>query len=190
VPSKHPSADATQVTGDLGNLSISDTPTKTKTKTQQAPAAQPSQPQQSSDKTRTAQATPSTSGTTATAAGGNFGKQMTAARRKEIEELIQSRMSGAGTVGGVPKEHLNMVVIGHVDAGKSTIMGHMLFLLGQVSQKTMHKYEKDSKTQGKGSFAFAWVLDEHDEERYCVCAVLAFLDSFVIVIIVVVIVIV
>jgi len=43
------------------------------------------------------------------------------------------------------KENLNMVVIGHVDAGKSTIMGHLLFLLGEVSSKTMHRYQKDSK---------------------------------------------
>ena len=37
---------------------------------------------------------------------------------------------------------------------------------GNVSDKLMHRYEKDSKTKGKGSFAFAWVLDEHEEERY------------------------
>lgn len=37
------------------------------------------------------------------------------------------------------KPILNMVVVGHVDAGKSTMMGHLLFLLGQVNQRTMHK---------------------------------------------------
>lgn len=63
------------------------------------------------------------------------------------------------------KELLNMVVIGHVDAGKSTLMGHLLFLLGQVNKRTMHKYETESKKQGKASFAYAWVLDETGEER-------------------------
>ena len=63
------------------------------------------------------------------------------------------------------KDQLNMVVIGHVDAGKSTLMGHLLYQLGEVNQRVMHKYEQESKKLGKGSFAFAWVLDETEEER-------------------------
>lgn len=66
---------------------------------------------------------------------------------------------------GSGKEHLYMVVIGHVDAGKSTLMGRLLCELGQVSKKTMHKYEQDSKKLGKQSFMYAWVLDETGEER-------------------------
>ncbi|KAL0083666.1 P-loop containing nucleoside triphosphate hydrolase protein [Phycomyces blakesleeanus] len=63
------------------------------------------------------------------------------------------------------KPKLNLVVIGHVDAGKSTLMGHFLYALGQVNERTMKKYERDSHKLGKGSFAFAWVLDETGEER-------------------------
>uniref|UniRef100_A0A8I6GLW0 HBS1-like protein n=1 Tax=Rattus norvegicus TaxID=10116 RepID=A0A8I6GLW0_RAT len=63
------------------------------------------------------------------------------------------------------KQLLNLVVIGHVDAGKSTLMGHMLYLLGNVNKRTMHKYEQESKKAGKASFAYAWVLDETGEER-------------------------
>jgi len=66
---------------------------------------------------------------------------------------------------GNSKESLNLIVIGHVDSGKSTLMGHLLFQLGQVSQKIMHKYEQESKKVGKQSFMYAWVLDETDEER-------------------------
>ncbi|XP_076129178.1 HBS1-like protein isoform X3 [Alosa pseudoharengus] len=65
--------------------------------------------------------------------------------------------------GGKPL--LNMVVIGHVDAGKSTLMGHLLYLLGNVNKRTMHKYEQEAKKAGKASFAYAWVLDETGEER-------------------------
>ncbi|XP_036942042.1 HBS1-like protein isoform X3 [Acanthopagrus latus] len=65
--------------------------------------------------------------------------------------------------GGKPL--LNLVVIGHVDAGKSTLMGHLLYLLGNVNKRTMHKYEQESKKAGKASFAYAWVLDETGEER-------------------------
>ncbi|XP_022088685.1 HBS1-like protein isoform X2 [Acanthaster planci] len=63
------------------------------------------------------------------------------------------------------KQLINLVVIGHVDAGKSTLMGHLLYLLGQVNQRQMHKYEQESKKLGKASFAYAWVLDETGEER-------------------------
>ena len=56
-------------------------------------------------------------------------------------------------------------VVGHVDAGKSTIMGHILHTLGLVSKKVMHKYEKEARESGKSTFHFAWVLDEQEEER-------------------------
>jgi len=57
------------------------------------------------------------------------------------------------------------VVIGHVDAGKSTLMGHLLCLVGEVSSKQLHKFEKESKQIGKASFAYAWVLDEGDDKE-------------------------
>ncbi|XP_014788283.1 HBS1-like protein isoform X2 [Octopus bimaculoides] len=63
------------------------------------------------------------------------------------------------------KELINLVVIGHVDAGKSTLMGHLLYQLGTVNKRLMHKFEQESKKLGKGSFAYAWVLDETEEER-------------------------
>ena len=55
--------------------------------------------------------------------------------------------------------------MGHVDAGKSTIMGHLLALMGMVSKKSMHKNEVDARKAGKASFMYAWVLDETEEER-------------------------
>ncbi|KAK6385972.1 hypothetical protein LTS17_001545 [Exophiala oligosperma] len=63
------------------------------------------------------------------------------------------------------KNAANFVVIGHVDAGKSTLMGRLLFDLKAVDQRTMDKYRKEAETIGKGSFAFAWVLDQGTEER-------------------------
>ena len=66
---------------------------------------------------------------------------------------------------GGQKPKINVVVIGHVDAGKSTLMGHLLCDLNHVSQRTMHKYEQESKKLGKQSFMYAWVLDETEEER-------------------------
>ncbi|KIV83257.1 translation elongation factor Tu [Exophiala sideris] len=63
------------------------------------------------------------------------------------------------------KNAANFVVIGHVDAGKSTLMGRLLFDLKAVDERTMEKYRKEAERIGKGSFAFAWVLDQGTEER-------------------------
>ncbi|KAK0425358.1 hypothetical protein QR680_009159 [Steinernema hermaphroditum] len=63
------------------------------------------------------------------------------------------------------KENLNLVIVGHVDAGKSTLMGHLLLQLGFVEQRVINKYKHEASKLGKGSFAFAWVLDETEEER-------------------------
>jgi elongation factor 1 alpha-like protein len=64
------------------------------------------------------------------------------------------------------KPTVNLVVVGHVDAGKSTLMGHLLYQIGQVNDKVMHKNKQESQKAGKGSFAFAWILDETEEERF------------------------
>lgn len=63
------------------------------------------------------------------------------------------------------KQRLHMVVVGHVDAGKSTLMGHTLLDLGEVTPRAMHRFETDSQKVGKASFKYAWVLDETAEER-------------------------
>lgn len=63
------------------------------------------------------------------------------------------------------KPHLNLVVCGHVDHGKSTMMGHLLYLIGAVDEKTIREYEEQAKALGKETFKFAWVLDRLKEER-------------------------
>jgi elongation factor 1 alpha-like protein len=62
-------------------------------------------------------------------------------------------------------QQLNLVIVGHVDAGKSTLTGHMMYQVGAVSDKVMRGYHRDSAKQGKGSFSFAWVLDQNESER-------------------------
>ncbi len=64
------------------------------------------------------------------------------------------------------KPHLNLIVIGHVDHGKSTMTGHLMFDAGFVDKKTIDDYAKESEKTGVGdSFKFAWVLDSLKEER-------------------------
>ena len=50
------------------------------------------------------------------------------------------------------KEHLNIVLIGHVDAGKSTIGGQLMYLTGMVDKRTLEKYEKEAKEKGRESW--------------------------------------
>jgi elongation factor 1-alpha len=63
------------------------------------------------------------------------------------------------------KPHLNLVIMGHVDHGKSTTTGHMLYLAGAVDDRTIKAYEEEAKKMGKEAFKFAWVLDNLKEER-------------------------
>jgi len=63
------------------------------------------------------------------------------------------------------KNAANFVVIGHVDAGKSTLMGRLLYDLNVVDERTIERYKKEAEQMGKTSFALAWVLDQGTEER-------------------------
>jgi elongation factor 1-alpha len=63
------------------------------------------------------------------------------------------------------KTHVNVVVIGHVDSGKSTSTGHLIYKCGGIDQRTLDKFEKDAEIAGKGSFKYAWVLDKLKAER-------------------------
>jgi len=63
------------------------------------------------------------------------------------------------------KPHLNLVIIGHVDHGKSTTMGHLLYLAGAIDDRTIKQYEEEAERLGKETFKFAWVLDSLKEER-------------------------
>ena len=67
----------------------------------------------------------------------------------------------------MPKEklHISIVVIGHVDSGKSTSTGHMIYKCGGIDKRTIEKYEKEAQEMGKGSFKYAWVLDKLKAER-------------------------
>lgn len=92
----------------------------------------------------------------------------------ELDSKVKSNVSSEEKVDvqaiyknkrGESKEQIHLVVVGHVDAGKSTLLGRLLCDLGQVPQRLIHKYQQESKKIGKQSFAYAWVLDETGEER-------------------------
>lgn len=63
------------------------------------------------------------------------------------------------------KVHVSLVVIGHVDAGKSTTTGHLIYKCGGIDERTLDKFRKEAELLGKGSFCFAWALDNLKAER-------------------------
>ncbi|XP_072029985.1 eukaryotic peptide chain release factor GTP-binding subunit ERF3A-like [Amphiura filiformis] len=63
------------------------------------------------------------------------------------------------------REHVNVIFIGHVDAGKSTIGGHLMYLTGQVDKRTLEKYEREAREKNRESWYLSWALDTNQEER-------------------------
>merc|ERR1711890_90367 len=72
---------------------------------------------------------------------------------------------GTNLIMGKEKTHVNVVVIGHVDSGKSTTTGHLIYKCGGIDKRTIEKFEKEAAELGKGSFKYAWVLDKLKSER-------------------------
>lgn len=66
---------------------------------------------------------------------------------------------------GKDKTHINIVVIGHVDSGKSTSTGHLIYKCGGIDKRQIEKFEKEAAEIGRGSFKYAWVLDKLKAER-------------------------
>ncbi|KAL1790660.1 Elongation factor 1-alpha 1 [Sigmodon hispidus] len=62
---------------------------------------------------------------------------------------------------GKEKTHINIVVvIGHVDSGKSTTTGHLIYKCGGIDKRTIEKFEKEAVEMGKDFFKYAWILDK------------------------------
>ncbi|TQV98133.1 hypothetical protein V2A60_006184 [Cordyceps javanica] len=79
-------------------------------------------------------------------------------KTKGLDVVKEFEKSGA-------KKTTSFVVVGHVDAGKSTLMGRLLVDLKYVDQRTVDKYKRQAEKSGKQSFALAWVMDQRSEER-------------------------
>lgn len=76
--------------------------------------------------------------------------------KKKIPKIEESRSK---------KEHVNVVFIGHVDAGKSTIGGQIMSLTGMVDKRTLEKYEREAREKSRESWYLSWALDTNQEER-------------------------
>jgi peptide chain release factor subunit 3 len=75
----------------------------------------------------------------------------------EVEEVVIEESD--------PREHLNLVFIGHVDAGKSTLSGSILYVMDMVDKRTIERYEKEAKDRNRESWFLAFIMDTGEEER-------------------------
>ncbi|XP_072311696.1 eukaryotic peptide chain release factor GTP-binding subunit ERF3A isoform X1 [Eucyclogobius newberryi] len=103
--------------------------------------------------------------------GGGGGGQGDAAG-KEDEEMMEEEEEempvpkvALAPPDAPKKEHVNVVFIGHVDAGKSTIGGQIMYLTGMVEKRTLEKYEREAKEKNRETWYLSWALDTNQEER-------------------------
>jgi peptide chain release factor subunit 3 len=94
---------------------------------------------------------------------------MTPASTGETEDGDMDEEAGSNApevlVEGDPREHLNLVFIGHVDAGKSTLSGSILYLMGKVDARTIERFEREAKQRNRESWFLAFIMDTSEEER-------------------------
>jgi peptide chain release factor subunit 3 len=81
------------------------------------------------------------------------------------EEEMVEEIDPATLKEGDPREHLNLVFIGHVDAGKSTLSGSILYITDNVDKRTIERYEKEAKERNRESWFLAFIMDTNEEER-------------------------
>ncbi|KAF4991394.1 hypothetical protein FGRMN_7853 [Fusarium graminum] len=94
------------------------------------------------------------------------GEKKAAAREIDAVEKEQTADVDEETLKEIyGKEHVNIIFMGHVDAGKSTLGGSILYATGMVDERTMDKYKREAKDLGRESWYLSWVMDLNKEER-------------------------
>ena len=101
--------------------------------------------------------------TKATTTTSSPSKEETTKQQQEEDE--EEEVMAVDAVEGDPREHLNLVFIGHVDAGKSTLSGNILYLTDNVDKRTIEKYEAEAKERNRESWFLAFIMDTNEEER-------------------------
>uniref|UniRef100_A0A668AP00 G1 to S phase transition 1 n=1 Tax=Myripristis murdjan TaxID=586833 RepID=A0A668AP00_9TELE len=96
--------------------------------------------------------------------GGGGGQEAPGMMEEEEEEMPMPKVAPAQP-DAPKKEHVNVVFIGHVDAGKSTIGGQIMYLTGMVEKRTLEKYEREAKEKNRETWYLSWALDTNQEER-------------------------
>lgn len=136
------------------------------------PAAEPppvpkSKPIQIHDDPKPAASTPTShsSSPAPPAKSYNFSAEKSKTDTDAVAQEVHKTADSA-TLGDLfGKQHLNIVFVGHVDAGKSTMGGNLLYVTGTVDKRTMEKYEREAKEAGRETWYLSWALDSTPQER-------------------------
>ncbi|KAJ6028462.1 hypothetical protein N7540_004038 [Penicillium herquei] len=107
----------------------------------------------------------SSPGRSSPARGVEAAKQARAADAVAKQQLADVDEATLKEIYGERREHVNVVFIGHVDAGKSTLGGSLLYCTGMVDDRTMDKYKREAKEAGRETWYLSWALDLTNEER-------------------------
>ncbi|KAF1941707.1 hypothetical protein EJ02DRAFT_466391 [Clathrospora elynae] len=149
------------------------------------PSAAPSAAKEKADKTapeagakvtaakaieKTGEATPTSAGSGRTSPTPSSGRNSPtpkekAAAKVDVENEITEVVDEATLAEIYGKEHVNIIFLGHVDAGKSTLGGSILISTGMVDERTLDKYKKEAKDAGRETWYISWALDLNKEER-------------------------
>ena len=84
---------------------------------------------------------------------------------KVMEDEPMEEEEAEEEIEGDPREHFNLVFIGHVDAGKSTLSGNILYITDNVDKRTIERYEREAKERNRESWFLAFIMDTNEEER-------------------------
>ena len=88
-------------------------------------------------------------------------EQMSLEKKELIEDTFEGQMIEVDT----KRQPVSIVFVGHVDAGKSTISGSLLYKLGQVDERTIEKYQREAKVHNRESWFMAYIMDINEEEK-------------------------
>eukprot|EP01084_Bolivina_argentea_P055443 101652_1 len=88
-----------------------------------------------------------------------------AGERNENEDEVVDVSMEEEAVDADSREHLSLVFIGHVDAGKSTLAGNLLYVTNFVDKRTIERYEREAKQRNRESWYLAFIMDTNEEER-------------------------
>ena len=87
--------------------------------------------------------------------------------QKKIEgtDLVEDSFEGKMISVDTAHQPVSIVFVGHVDSGKSTISGSLLYNLGQVDDRAIEKYKREAKVKNRESWFMAYIMDTYEEER-------------------------
>ncbi|TFL06051.1 P-loop containing nucleoside triphosphate hydrolase protein [Pterulicium gracile] len=164
--SSKPAAPAPAPTISLGSSKPAPPPAAAPVAEDQVPGATPQAPSGSNTDAAPKASTPALKATSAApnkAFSLQKAKTDTAAVAEEVRNVADETV--LKDLYGSVKEHLNIVFVGHVDAGKSTLGGNLLYMTGMVDKRTMEKNARDAKEAGVESWYLSWALDSTPQER-------------------------